>query len=878
MMAMAQVSQAGPWPWPWRYGLVMVVLGVSVMLRPVAGFPESGLAYMGFVPAVVLGFGLCRAPFGWLVVVCGALAGYDTLVPPLGHFRYGHAPFMGLGVFLVSAWLIERVVAGFRQATRYLRGTLRSLSLSEQRYHGILEDQTDFISRLRTDGTVLYVNRAYCRFFGIAHDDIVGQKWHPVALPEDVPMVNEQLATLSKDRPVSTIENRVLTPIGVRWGQFANRGIFDEHGHLIEIQSVGRDITDRKMLEVRLAESMAEVTSLYDGAPCGYCSLDKEGRFVYINATALSWMGVQREDVIGKLSPLDFTTPQGQALFRQSFPKLQALGAVCDLEFDLMSRDGSQRRISINATAVLDENGQFAMSRAVMFDITEITRVRNQLKALTLSQQAMLGETSAALKMSEARLRGIFDSVTDAILTTDEKQVIVMANPAAARMFGYSSQDIMGSSLERFLPERHHAQHRRDVEAFGRQELQARHMGRGADVVGVRSDGGEFPVEATISQVRVGQQQLYTVILRDITERRLAEAALRESEGRLRRLLMLMPEAVLVNSGNRISFVNHAAQSLLGMDEAGLLGRSVAALMVPEVVDEMQSRLTALRQGKAVPPMVESRFVRADGAIRTVESTLAVIDPQGEASVMMVLRDVTELRQTKAALAQSHKDLQRLLAAQARIQETERKRIAREIHDDLQQVLAAIKFDLAATTQKLTKDAPDVAPMLAAISDLAAAAMVSTRRIVNDLRPQILDDLGLLPALESLADQFNQRLGVVCTCQAALNETEADLVSPDIATCLFRVAQEALNNVAKHANATEVSIELSTADGALMMRITDNGQGFASTDKAQRRAFGVMGMRERVRALGGELQIKSDHGAGVTVQVTIPLSTFADSR
>ncbi len=379
-----------------------------------------------------------------------------------------------------------------------------------------------------------------------------------------------------------------------------------------------------------------------------------------------------------------------------------------------------------------------------------------QLLELDVAQRSReLGLATDALKFSEARLRGVFESATDAILTVDESQTIVLANPAAARVLRMPQEELIGAGLDRFVPEPWRNGHGRWVKAFGASPDRPRSMGSQREVNALRADGELFPIEAAISHVHVEGQALYTVIL----------------------------------------------------------------------------------------------------------------------------RDVSELRRMQHELARSHADLQRLVSAQGQVQEEERRRIARELHDDLQQKLAAILMNLSVARDLVRRASAPARAALDAADELAGAAIESTRRIVNDLRPQVLDDLGLVAALQALAQGFSRSSGVACQVQADAQTAQRASHSADVATCLYRVAQESLTNVVKHSRASQVWIELLT-DGqhALLLRVRDNGQGMALDSRRKPESFGLMGMQERLRRLGGTLEVHSQSGGGTTLEATLPTPTLAEQN
>lgn len=247
-------------------------------------------------------------------------------------------------------------------------------------------------------------------------------------------------------------------------------------------------------------------------------------------------------------------------------------------------------------------------------------------------------------------------------------------------------------------------------------------------------------------------------------------------------------------------------------------------------------------------------------------------DAQGRVSGTVVLvRDITPMLMTRAELHRQRRELRHLLRQQGRVQELERRRIARELHDDLQQKLAAIRIELA-TIGHVAQTAPQEVPRsLVAARSVVDSALDATRRIVNDLRPATLDELGLLAALETMLAQFGERTGLAYELETLGPPGAEAALSPELATGLFRIAQESMNNILKHARASTVSVvlDLSSPD-RLRLRIDDDGVGLPPAQGLVP-GNGLQGMRERALALGGTLTVTPGPQGGTRVEADLPL-------
>lgn len=359
-----------------------------------------------------------------------------------------------------------------------------------------------------------------------------------------------------------------------------------------------------------------------------------------------------------------------------------------------------------------------------------------------------LHATVDELSLHNKRLTGIIETAIDGIVTVDKMQKIVVINPAAAAMFGYTVTALQHQALDLVIPHRHRKNHGEHVNKFGDTGATKRKMGSSFEdfyVTGLRADGTEFPIEASISSSLENGERFYTVIFRDITERKIA----------------------------------------------------------------------------------------------------------------------------KDKLALYHSQLSQLSTALQSIREEERKHIARELHDDLGQLLAALRMDLS-LLQRDSLLTEKTQKTVQSMDQLILTSITTLRRIASDLRPRALDEGGLFYALKTLQKDFSNRHQIDCELIA----DEEQLTLDDThSTAIFRVVQESLTNVARHASATEVQVEFHRDSSSISFSIRDNGRGIDEEDMKKTRSFGLVGMRERIKAMQGEFSIASTAGEGTHLKIKLPLST-----
>ena len=334
-----------------------------------------------------------------------------------------------------------------------------------------------------------------------------------------------------------------------------------------------------------------------------------------------------------------------------------------------------------------------------------------------------------------------------------------------------------------------------------------------------------------------------------------------------------------VDRTGRISFANLAASSLSGYSVSDLMGRCLATapLHSPPDVGAGEWEASPLHDTLATGARrhVDGEVMRRpDGTIIPIEYTSAPIRERSEiVGAVIAFREVTDRRRAEAALRRSHEQLRRLSEHLQTALEQERTRIAREVHDELGQALTGLKIDLAWVRERVTRSedgrAASVPEKLTSMANLADATIDSLRRLTSELRPPALDYLGLVPAIEGQAQAFQRRTGIRCRVRTELERIPLDTQR---STGVFRIIQEALTNVARHAHASRVDVQIQADAEALTFEVRDNGRGITQGEAENEQSLGLLGMRERARLVGGEVAIVGGPQQGTAIILRIPVA------
>ncbi len=267
--------------------------------------------------------------------------------------------------------------------------------------------------------------------------------------------------------------------------------------------------------------------------------------------------------------------------------------------------------------------------------------------------------------------------------------------------------------------------------------------------------------------------------------------------------------------------------------------------------------------------------LRTGGEEFPIEASISHATVRGKKLFTVILRDISARVKAAAEIERSHRQLRELYEQMHEVREAERVRIARELHDELAQWLTALKMDVSWLAGRLSREDGRMRDKIEQMKRLVDSTVASVRRIAADLRPVMLDDLGLVPAIEHMLHEFSKRTGIVVGLDADAGEVE---FGDPLATAIYRMVQEALTNVARHARATEVRVIMQREGGGLLVRVRDNGIGIGPNTESKEKSFGLRGIKERAHTLGGIARIDGAPSGGTVIEIMVPVEDKAGTR
>ncbi len=617
----------------------------------------------------------------------------------------------------------------------------------------------------------------------------------------------------------------------------------DDRDEIVATVVTFRDITERKQAEEALLASERRYHDIFTFAPVGIYQVARDGTLLTSNKALAEMLAYESVDEFQRVNfaYLYFAPDEGEKLIHE----YEAVGFAVDLELQWKRKDGAPIWVQVSAHAIKGTSGATEYFEGFVRDI-------NDRKL-----------TEAALRESEERFSRAFHSnPAPLIITRLDDGRFLNVNDAFLLAFEYERAEVIGETV-RSLNIYVDPEDRKNLI----DKLQEQGALRGYESQARTKSGRILDLCVSVEPITLQGQQCILSTAFDVTERKRVEAALRQSEERYRELFENDKDAIYVHDLNGLyTSVNRAAEKLSGYSRAEILGKPFRDFVSPEYLGQVGENLR-----KKLEELGETNYeleiIKRDGAHVPVEVSSRLIYEHGVAvGVQGSARDITERKRAQQALLTYSR---RLLAAQ----EAERGRIARDLHDQIGQMLTALKLNLHAIQS--ARNEGEASLLIKDNLKMLDEALEQVRDLSVDLRPLLLDDLGLVTALHWYVDHQAQLTGV--HAKFTSDSLDSDLrFSADLETACFRIAQEALTNVTRHAHAKLVTVRLSRNRDYLILLIEDDGVGF-DIEGLRRHALasatlGLQGMEERAHAVGGRIKIDSAADKGTQVFVELPIA------
>jgi len=491
-------------------------------------------------------------------------------------------------------------------------------------------------------------------------------------------------------------------------------------------------------------------------------------------------------------------------------------------------------------------------------------RVEERTAELTASNKKMKQEIAGrrhveeALRESEIRFRYVTEAAFEGLAVTERGRLIDVTGKLA-KLFGYQRSELIGKSIAKLIaPNVRNNTLKKILSGYSLPY----------ESICLKKDKSILPIEVCGKNYSSKGRALCVTAIRDITRRKMAEKVLQESESKYKTLTENSLTGIFIHQNGKLIFVNDKFAAMHGYKPEELLRKSHLLLVHPDQRKNMKGMASKRLKGKSVPQQYEVRRITKQGTTLWCEMMATLIQYKGKPAIMGNLIDITERKLAEVAIKESEEQLRNLTTYLQKIGEVERTNIAREIHDELGLGLTVLKIDLSWLRKRLPENEMALREKADTMTQLIDKTIRTVKKISTELRPGLLDDLGLAAAIEWQAEEFQKRTGIQCKITIDPADINFDR---DRNTAIYRIFQETLTNVARHAQATEVKVSLRQRDDQLELKVRDNGRGITEKELTNQKSFGLIGIRERVKIFSGINIIKGVPDKGTTVTVRMPI-------
>ncbi len=631
--------------------------------------------------------------------------------------------------------------------------------------------------------------------------------------------------------------------------------------HELQVQQIELQMQNENLrqMQLELSESRDRYLDLYDFAPVAYLTLNRDGLIVEANFTSASLLGLERNLLIGN----NFYKYLGKEACKCWYPYFsQALLSPAGCELTLLREDGSALFVHLDGQPKLTGTNESTL-RLTLTDLT----------SLQLKEQA-IADIHQKLDESQRLLEAIVENIPAMIFVKRADDLTFeLFNRAGEVLLGYKREELLGKGNNAFWP-------KAQADWFTAADRKVLASGTSLEIPeeAIQAADGKLHYLHTWKVAlhdREGAAAHLLGISLDITEHRLTQTLLRESEQKFRSIFEGALDGIVLMEIDSFRFAdaNPAFCQMIGYTHEALTGKNVLVAQPNGDMDKIRANIERHVCGETqlssdIP--IQCR----DGTVNYADIKSSRISLNGRDYLMGIFRIVTERKRIQAELMDSQRLLRQLAAQGAASREAELKHLAREVHDELGQLLTALRMDISLLRIEFGGRDAQLMEKIKGMLVLVDKAIQGARDVTGNLHPPVLE-LGIVPAIRWLSNVFAARSGFNCDVHV---HDEPNGQSDICTLTLFRIVQESLTNIVRYANASQVDISIRKIEDKISIIVQDDGSGFDTGTLLSENSFGLMGMRERALAAGGKVEITSVLGQGTRVQVEIPLIKINPGR
>ena len=684
----------------------------------------------------------------------------------------------------------------------------------------------------------IWRNRSYDDIFGYQHSETFHiDIWKSHVHPDDLERVELSIEQAIEKKSNLWVNEYRFFKNNKEMIHVQDRGviIYDAQGKANRMMGCKIDISERILNRPTSYDNEAKYRTIFDRATDSIVIFTVNGELIDVNNATTELTGYSYEELIRMKVPEILNTDN----LRENpipFDRLMT-GEVTTARRPIKTKYGEEKVMDLSAKILPD--GSFM---TIIRDITSIS------------------EAEKALRNSERRFRSLASNAPVGIFEMNADGDTIYVNNKMIEYTGFNFDELLAGNLSMAI----HKDDREELVSHWMKMFSVKRESN-AEFRIIDKSGGVRWISGKALPIfdKGGYFRGYLGTLTEVTKERRAKEDLLKSEEKYRLVIEQASDGIFITDcDGAILNVNHSAERLLSFSNEELLGKNIKDFLNEKEIEELPEKLMLLNRGLTVK--TERTIANGKGETLIIETCTKMLT---DGRFLIFTSDVTENRKSKSLLLKSYEDIRLLASHLTNIREEERKRIGREIHDELGQKLTAIKMDIAWMQSKMIAGNVEVEESMKNIIELLDAGNLSIRRILTELGPAIMDNYGLIEAIKHLNEQFTKASKI----PVSFKTSEVKLQLPqDIANCIFRVYQESLTNVMRHSNASQLATSLKVVRDHVKLNVEDNGVGFLEAEIESNRSFGVLGMRERILSHNGKFKIVSKKDNGTKVSFALP--------